>query len=168
MNFKKFFHSIFPLLFSLSFLCTCDLEKPHNEIIIYFQNTHFDDGPVYWPEFHNYEELDAVRFLDDIYLPTTDFKKLEKKLHLISDRVDSAGTENSIYSYDENIYIITNQMDSIYFTKNNMFFDKNDLFICKDKDLAEFIRSTIKYRIHFSEEKEVIPIYSKIKIRSMK
>lgn len=166
MKLIYFFYFLILLLSGSWFLYSCKSTK--KEILIYFQNNNFDDGPLTWPEFNMYEDLpdEAIRNLDDIFLDTEDFNYLEKKLLNITEKPIVSKVENSINGYDENIYIIINQKDSIYFNKNNKFFSKNDLFICKNEKIAKYIRTIIRYGSYFSEEKKVSSIYSKVTIKS--
>ena len=113
MKLMHVFYLIFPILICSSFLSSCNSNIPKKEIALYFQNNYFDDGPITWSEFHMYDELpdDAISQLDDI-----------------------PKIENSINGYDENIYVIINQEDSIYFNKNNQFFSNNDFLFVKTKN----------------------------------
>ncbi|MGG5904828.1 hypothetical protein [Sphingobacterium daejeonense] len=166
MKLIYFIYFIILLLSGSWFLCSCKF--PKEEVLIYFQNNNFDDGPFDWPEFNMYEDLpdEAIRNLDDIFLDTQDFNCLENKLLNITEKPIVSKVENSINGYDENIYIIINQKDSIYFNKYNNFFSKNDLFICKNEKIAKYIRTIIRYESYFSEEKKVSSIYSKVTIKS--
>ena len=135
MKLMHVFYLIFPILICSSFLSSCNSNIPKKEIALYFQNNYFDDGPITWSEFHMYDELpdDAISQLDDIFL-AADFSYLEKNLLLIADNSYLPKIENSINGYDENIYVIINQEDSIYFNKNNQFFSNNDFLFVKTKN----------------------------------
>lgn len=147
----------------------CSTNGNKKEILVYFPNSYFNDGPIKWPDFTSYEKLqsESIKELNDVRIPVTKFSWIKDILFSNIKNNRLIGESNSIDGSAENIFLIFEKKDSIYFDKNNNFFNPMDDFLFKSKTLADSIKSLINYAEYFQgHENTDATIYSKIKIRA--
>lgn len=164
---KLFYYVIFVLFVVISSFNSCSSSKSKDQLIIYFDNLHFDDGPLNWPNFSEYENLNdgSINELEDEGLSLDEFTFIKDKLQAILSKAPSRNKKNILNGYDDNVYINLNYKDSVYFNKRNEFYNTNNEFLDIDKQLADSIKSQMHYVEFFKMfDKNSFSIYSKVKL----
>ncbi len=156
------------VLIGVILISGCKTEE--KEILIYFSNSFFDDGPTQWPNFSSYEELlpETIRILGDVSISSDEFYSMEKLVSSsLADSSNMKNVKNSLDGYSENIFLVIEDRDSIYFNSDNEFFNAEGIYLCDNVELAHTIKKIINYQYYFKGYEPVDDtLYSKIKIKA--
>ncbi|PVH24544.1 hypothetical protein [Sphingobacterium corticibacter] len=156
------------LLIAIILLSACNTEE--KEISIYFSTSFFDDGPNTWPDFGSYEELvpETIRSLKDINVTPEKFDSLERVISSsLTDNSSLGVAKNSLDGYSENIFIVVENRDSVYFNGNDDFFNAGGQYLYNNAQLASVIKSLINYNYHFKAYDAIDDVlYSKVKLKA--